>query len=270
MRILFIGDIIGRTGRDALKAHLPELKEKLSPDVIIVNVDNAASLRGVTQKIANEILGWGVDFLTGGDHIWNQREMVCGVENISNLLRPANLPEGTPGRGITSKMIGNDKITIIHLGGTVFMSDKFDNPFNFMDDIIESIKITKNQHVFIDFHTEATSEKMAMAQFLDGRVSAVVGSHTHLPTADCQIFDNGTAFQADAGMTGDYNTVIGANKTEAIDHFLRKVPREHFKPTEGEATLCGTLIETDNETGRAKNIAPVRVGGRLQQTLPDF
>lgn len=270
MRILFVGDIIGRSGRDALQKHLPDLKAKLNLDVIIVNVDNAASLRGVTQKIAKEILSWGVDFLTGGDHIWDQREMVCGVENIPELLRPANLPEGTPGKGIESKMIGNDKITVIHLGGTVFMNDKFDNAFDYMNRVIDGLKIAKNQHVFVDFHTEATSEKMAMAQYLDGRVSAVVGSHTHLPTADCQIFDNGTAFQADAGMTGDYNSVIGANKTEAIDHFLRKVPREHFKPTDGEATLCGTLVETDDNTGRAKNIAPVRVGGRLHQTLPDF
>lgn len=267
MRILFIGDVMGRSGRDAIKAHLPSLKEKLEPDVIVTNVDNAASGRGTTQATAKEILGYGADCLTGGDHIWDQREMVCGVENIKDLLRPANLPEGTPGRGLWSKTINGQKITVLHLGGEVFMKASFDNPFTYADRVLAQHKIGKGHHIFVDFHAEATSEKMALAQYLDGRISGLVGSHTHIPTADAQIFNGGTAFQCDAGMCGDYNSIIGVKKEAPIHNFLRKVPREHMSPAEGEATLCGTLIETDDMTGLAKTIAPIRIGGRLKVSV---
>ena len=270
MRILFVGDVMGRSGRDALKDHLPSLKEKLSPDVVIVNVDNAASGRGVTQKVAQEILGYGVDCLTGGDHIWDQREMVCGVENISDLVRPANLPEGTPGKGLWSKEIAGQKITVLHLCGTVFMKMVFDDPFGYADKILKQNKIGKGHHVFVDFHAEATSEKMALAHYLDGRISGLVGTHTHIPTADCQIFDGGTAFQCDAGMCGDYNSVIGVKKEAPLHNYLRKMPREHYIPADEAGTVCGTLIETDDRSGLAKNIAPIRVGGRLTQEIPKF
>ncbi len=270
MRILFIGDVMGRTGREALAKHLPTLKEKLSPDVIIVNVDNAASGRGTTQATAKEILSCGVDCLTGGDHIWDQREMVCGVENIKELVRPANLPEGTPGRGLWSDTLNGQKITVLHLGGTVFMNASFDNPFTYADEVLSRHKIGKGSHIFVDFHAEATSEKMALAQYLDGRISGLVGSHTHIPTADAQIFKGGTAFQCDAGMCGDYNSIIGVKPEAPIHNFLRKVPKERMAPADGEGTLCGTLIETSDNTGLAKNIASVRIGARLKEELPSF
>lgn len=270
MKILFLGDVIGRSGRDAIKEHLPTLKEKLKPDVTIVNVDNASSGRGVTQKTAQEIISYGVDCLTGGDHIWDQREMVCGVENISNIVRPANLPDGTPGRGFWSVTIGGQKITVLHLCGTVFMNASFDNPFDYADKFLSQNKIGNSAHIFVDFHAEATSEKMALGQYLDGRVSGVVGTHTHIPTADTQIFTKGTAYQTDAGMCGDYDSVIGVKADVPIQNFLRKVPQERFQPAEGVATICGTFIETDNGSGLANMIAPIRLGGRLSQEIPEF
>ncbi len=270
MRILFLGDVTGRSGREAVKEHLPLLKETLRPDVTIVNVDNAASGRGTTQATAKEILSYGADCLTGGDHIWDQREMVCGVENISNLVRPANLPEGTPGKGHWVGEFSGQKITVLHLGGTTFMTHHFDSPFDYANKFLDSHKIGKGSHIFVDFHAEATSEKMALAQCLDGRISGLVGSHTHVPTADAQIFTKGTAFQCDAGMCGDYDSVIGAKAQAPIHNFSRKVPRERMQPAEGEATLCGTFIETDDMTGLSKNIAPVRIGGRLAEEIPTF
>ena len=264
MKILFLGDVVGRSGRDAIKAHLPSLKEQLSPDVVIANVDNAASGRGTTQATAKEIISYGADILTGGDHIWDQREMVCGVENISCLLRPANMPEGTPGKGMLQhSLTDGQKITVLHLGGTVFMNAVFDSPFDCVDKTLKHHQIGKGHHIFIDFHAEATSEKMALAQYLDGRVSAVIGSHTHIPTADAQVFKGGTAFQCDAGMCGDYDSVIGVKASAPIHNFLRKVPKERMEPADGEATLCGTFIETDDNTGLATKIKPIRVGGRL-------
>lgn len=272
MRILFIGDVMGRSGRDALREYLPMLKEKLKSDVIIVNVDNAASGRGVTKDTAEEIYATGADCLTGGDHIWDQREMIAVVERDHNILRPHNLPSYTPGVGVWQKKLGDGhNITVIHLCGTIFMHKvDFDNPFNAVDQLLEGLKIGQGHSIFIDFHAEATSEKMALAQYLDGRVSAVVGTHTHIPTADAQIFTKGTAFQCDAGMCGDYDSVIGVRSNVPLTRFLRKVPTERMTPADGEATLCGTLIETSDNTGLAKNIAPVRVGGRLNQTLPEF
>ena len=267
MKILFLGDIVGRSGREAVKEHLPTLKEKLEPDFIIANVDNAASGRGVTQKVAQEIIGYGVDCLTGGDHIWDQREMVCGVENIAELVRPANLPAGTPGRGAYTTSVNGQKITVLHLGGTVFMSHHFDSPFDYVEAFLKQNKIGKGAHIFIDFHAEATSEKMGLAHFVDGRVSALVGSHTHVPTADAQVFVKGTAFQCDAGMCGDYNSVIGVKPEAPIQNFTRKVAKERMTPAEGEATLCGTFVETDDNTGLALNVRPIRVGGRLREQL---
>ena len=271
MRILFIGDVFGRSGRDALKKHLLDLKEKLSPDVIIVNVDNAAHGRGITKDIAKEIYEMGVDCLTGGDHVWDQREMVAQIDNDPNLLRPYNLPDTTPGRGVWQKTLADGKeIVVLHLCGSLFMSKAlFNNPFHAADRALKELLPNKNRVIFVDFHAEATSEKMAMGQYLDGRVAAVIGSHTHLPTADAQIFSKGTAFQADAGMTGDYDSVIGVKAEVPLKKFLQKVPLERLVPAEGEATMCGTFIET-GANGLANNIKPVRVGPRLSNIIPDF
>ena len=272
MRILFLGDVMGRSGRDAVAQHLPALKEKFSPDVTIVNVDNAANGRGVTKDTAKEIYEAGADCLTGGDHIWDQREMVCVVENDKNILRPYNFPEQTPGVGIWEKKLPNGhEIVVLHLCGTIFMyKTLFNNPFEAADIALKNIRLGAGRSIFIDFHAEATSEKMAMAQYLDGRVSAVIGTHTHIPTADVQIFTKGTAYQTDAGMCGDYDSVIGVQSHVPLKKFLRKVPLERMIPAEGEATVCGTLIETDNKTGLAKSIAPIRIGGRLQGQIPDL
>lgn len=269
MRILFIGDVVGRSGRDAVRDHLPKLKTDLNIDSIIVNVDNAANGRGTTVKTSEEIIEYGADVLTGGDHIWDQREIVSGIEKLPNLLRPANLPSTTPGKGIYSVNSGAGKLTVIHLCGTVFIDKNFDNPFDKADELLNGIKSSSDHAIFIDFHAEATSEKMALAQYLDGRITAIVGSHTHVPTADCQVLSQGTGFQCDAGMTGDYNSVIGVKVDAPIRNFKRLVPKERMIPADGEATLCGTLIETDDK-GRCKNIAPIRIGGRLTQSLPDF
>ncbi len=271
MRILFLGDVFGRSGRDAIKKHLPDLKEKLKSDVVICNVDNAANGRGVTKDTAKEIMDVGVDCLTGGDHIWDQREMMCVVENKHNILRAANLPSHTPGKGVWEMITANGaKIIVIHLCGTVFMKHHFDAPFDVADEILKDLKIGNGCSVFVDFHAEATSEKMALGQYLDGRVSAVVGTHTHIPTADAQILTKGTAYQTDAGMCGDYDSVIGVKSSVPIDRFTRKIAIDRMSPADGEATLCGTLIETDDITGLAKNIAPIRVGGRLSQEIPEF
>ena len=266
MKILFLGDVAGRSGREAVEKHLPKLQEIHEPDFTIVNVDNASSGRGATQAHAREILGYGANLLTGGDHIWDQHEMIVGVENIKRLLRPANLPEGTPGKGVTTIDVDGQKITVIHLGGTVFMSHSFDSPFDCVDKILNRHRLSAGHHIFVDFHAEATSEKMALAHYLDGRVSAVIGTHTHVPTADTQILHDGTAYQTDAGMCGDYNSVIGVKIHAPIQNFRRKVPRAYFKPADGEATVCGTLIETSNQTGQAKRIVAVRVGGGLSDT----
>jgi len=269
MRILFVGDVVGRSGRDALKDHLAKLKADLKADIVLVNVDNAANGRGVTTKTADEIMGYGADVLTGGDHVWDQREMVAAIDNMDHLLRVANMPETTPGKGVVTIEKDGQKFTVIHLGGTVFLDKGFDNPFIKADQILQNIKPSQNHAVFVDFHAEATSQKMALAQYLDGRVTAVVGSHTHIPTADCMVLNKGTGFQTDAGMTGDYDSVIGVKPEAPIRNFKSLVPKERMVPADGETTLCGTLIETD-EKGLCQNIAPVRVGGRLTKSLPSF
>lgn len=272
MRILFLGDVMGRSGRDVVAKHLLDLKEKLKADVTIVNVDNAANGRGVTKDTAQEIYDAGADCLTGGDHIWDQREMVCVVEKDKNILRAYNLPDHTPGVGLWEKKLPDGhEIVVLHLCGTIFMTKSFfDNPFEAADAVLKNIKLAPNRSIFVDFHAEATSEKMALGQYLDGRVSGVVGTHTHVPTADTQIFTKGTAYQTDAGMCGDYDSVIGVRSDVPLKKFLRKVPLDRLIPAEGEATLCGTLIETDDKTGLAKNIAPIRIDGRLSEEIPSF
>jgi metallophosphoesterase (TIGR00282 family) len=271
MRILFIGDVMGRSGRDALKKHLPNLKEKLSPDVVIVNGENSAHGIGISEKICQEFYKQGVDVITTGNHVWDQREILSYIDRDPNLLRPINYPENTPGNGsVLYTMQNGQKILVINAMARIFM-DAMEDPFKMVMDLVNDYKMgQKCNAVFLDFHGEASSEKMAMAHYLDGKVSGVVGTHTHIPTADCQIFDGGTAFQTDAGMTGDYNSVIGVRKDIPIHRFTRKTPTERMIPADGEATVCGTLIETNDHTGLAKNIAPVRVGGRLSQILPDF
>lgn len=271
MKILFIGDIFGRTGREALERHLPTLKEKLAPDVIIVNADNAANGRGITPKHAEEFYSWGVDCITGGDHIWDQRQILSHIGKDEKLLRPINFPDSTIGNGsYIFKTPGGQKCLIIHALGRVFI-DPADNPFEKVRQLVNRHPLGKSiDAIFIDFHAEATSEKMAMGQYMDGDVSAIVGSHTHIQTADAHIMGKGTAYMTDAGMTGDYDSVIGARKDIAIHRFLHKTPHpERLIPASGEATLCGALITTNDENGLAEKIEAIRLGGILPQALPE-
>lgn len=270
MRILFIGDIMGRSGREALEKHLPDLKAKLRPDVVIVNGENAAHGIGITKQICGQIYDSGADCITTGNHIWDQRDIIQYIGNDPKLLRPLNYPKGTPGNGHYLHQLPDGRsVLIVNLMGRVFM-DALDDPFAQADSLLNKFPLAKTAgHIFIDFHAEATSEKMAFAHFIDGRVSAVVGTHTHIPTADCQILQGGTAYQSDAGMTGDYNSVIGVKADVPIMKFTRKMPTDRMSPASGQATLCGTFIMTDDKTGLAESIEPVRLGPRLSNHMPE-
>jgi metallophosphoesterase (TIGR00282 family) len=270
MRILFFGDIMGRSGRDGLAKHLPGLKSQLKPDVVIANAENSAAGFGITLKMAQEFYALGIDCLTTGNHIWGQKELVGQIDGDPRLLRPLNYPEGTPGRGAyLHNLPGGRKILVVNVMARLFMEPVLDDPFATMEKLMAQHRLGQTvQAIFVDFHGEASSEKMAFAHVFDGRVSAVIGTHTHIPTADDQIFPKGTAYLSDAGMCGDYDSVIGMKKELAIWKFTRKIPGERLSPAEGEATLCGALVTTDDVTGLAKTIEPLHIGGRLKPILP--
>ncbi|WP_119677575.1 TIGR00282 family metallophosphoesterase [Indioceanicola profundi] len=279
MRLLFLGDIVGRSGREGLLRHLPELQQRLSPDFVVINGENAAGGFGITEKIANEFFAAGVDCITTGNHVWDQKELLGQIDRIPNLIRPINYPEGTPGRGYTvlPSKNGRYKVLVMNAMARVFM-DPLDDPFPAIERVVKVHRLggpmmgPNGVHAAIlDFHGEATSEKMIMGHVLDGRVSLVVGTHSHIPTADLQILSGGTAYQSDAGMCGDYDSVIGMKKESAIHKMTRKTPGERFTPAENDATVtvCGIFVETDDRTGLAKRAEPVRVGGRLKQAMPE-
>lgn len=269
MRILFIGDVIGRPGRDAVAAHLPDLKMMLAPDVTILNGENSAHGFGITGKICEEFYGMGVDVITTGNHIWDQREIIPYIDRDKKLLRPMNFPEKTPGQGsYIHQLEDGRRIMVVNMMGRLFM-DALDDPFAIIEKTLSTQAMGRTvQAIFVDFHAEATSEKMAYGQYLDGRVSCVVGTHTHIPTADAQVLPKGTAYQTDAGMTGDYDSVIGMQKDVPLHRFTRKTPSEKMFPAPGDATVCGIFVVTDDKTGLAKSIEPVRIGGRLKQSIP--
>jgi metallophosphoesterase (TIGR00282 family) len=271
MRILFVGDVFGRSGREALEKHLPDLKAKLAPDVTIVNGENAANGAGITGEICKEFYSWGADVITTGNHVWDQREVIPYIAKDKNLLRPINYPEGTPGNGMVKfQTEGGQKILIINAMGRLFM-DTLDDPFRKVSDVLAQERLGKTADaIFVDFHAETTSEKMSFGHYFAGRISAVIGTHTHIPTADAHVMEGGTAFMADAGMTGDYNSVIGVEKEIAIHRFVKKMPGERMRPATGKAMLCGALIVTDDRTGLAVRIDPVRVGHGLNQTMPEM
>jgi hypothetical protein len=271
MRILFIGDIYGRSGRDALEKHLPQLRGKLKPDVVIVNGENAAHGIGITEKMCKDFYELKVDCITSGNHIWDQREIIPYIARDERLLRPVNYPAGSPGNGSYKITLNTgEKILIINAMCRVFM-DPIDDPFGAVEAIISKEKLGQSvQAIFVDFHGEASSEKMSLAHYLDGRISALVGTHTHIPTADTHILVGGTGYQTDAGMTGDFDSVIGVRKDIPVQKFVKKMPGEKMIPSSGEATLCGTFIITDERTGLCKAIEPVRVGPRLNNTIPEL
>ncbi len=270
MRILFIGDVMGRSGREALARHLPLLHEKLKPDVTIVNGENAVHGKGINEKTCKGFYELGVDCITTGNHVWDQREVIPYIQSSQRLIRPINYPPGAPGRGMAEvKLTDGRVIKVLNAMGRLFMDD-LDCPFQKVTEALEKERLGKTaQAIFIDFHAETTSEKMSFAHYFDGRVSAVVGTHTHVPTADCHVMPKGTGFQADAGMTGDYNSVIGVEKEIAIHRFVRKTPGEGMKPAQAEGTVCGTFIITNDNTGLAQSIRPVRVGPILENIIPE-
>ena len=269
MRVLFLGDVVGRAGRTAVREHLPMLRRRLSPDFVVVNGENAAGGFGITAKIAAEIYTAGADCITTGNHVWDQRELLGTIDDDPRLLRPANYPTGTPGRGAALlELADGRRILVANLMTRLFM-DALDDPFAAVDAILADLTMPDQADaVIIDFHGEATSEKMAMGHYLDGRASLVVGTHTHVPTADHQVLPGGTAYMTDTGMCGDYDSVIGMKKEPAIERFVRKIPGERLTPAEGTATVCGALVEIDDKTGLARTIDPVRVGGRLSWQWP--
>ncbi|MBI1180023.1 MAG: TIGR00282 family metallophosphoesterase [Alphaproteobacteria bacterium] len=269
MRFVYFGDIVGRAGREALLDRLPGIRERLDLDFVVANGENSAGGFGITSDIANRLLQGGVDVLTGGNHSWDQREILDFIDAEPRIMRPLNFPEGTPGQGAAIFMArGGQTVAIINIMGRIFM-DPLDDPFRMVDQALSEFTLGRRaDFVLIDIHAEATSEKMAMGHFADGRASLVVGSHSHVPTADAQILPGGTAYQTDAGMCGDYNSVIGMEKEEPLRRFTTKIGGGRFVTANGDATLCGVFVESDDATGKALRVAPVRVGGRLAEAWP--
>jgi len=273
LRILFFGDIFGRSGRDALAAHLPALRARLAPDIVIANGENMAHGAGMTAKTCDDLFSLGINVVTSGNHAWDQSEIYSYIDREQRLLRPLNYPgPSTPGRGACAVADAKGRtVLVVNLMGQVHMGDPLDNPFAAAAALFDRWRLGREAAaIFVDFHAEATSEKMAMGHFLDGRVSAVVGTHTHVPTADAQILPGGTGFQSDAGMCGDYDSVIGVRKDIPLYRFTRGMKGARFEPAAGEATVCGTLIVTDDRTGLAQAIAPVRIGPRLRNEIPEI
>ncbi len=261
---------MGRAGRDVCATELPGLRDKLKTDFVIVNAENAAGGFGVTRSVANELFALGVDVLTTGNHWLDQREILTFCDDEDRLLRPCNYPKGTPGHGAgLYNARSGQRVLVINAMGRVFM-DSLDDPFAAVERELAAAPLHEiADAAIVDMHAEATSEKMAMGQFCDGRASLVVGTHSHIPTADAQIFPGGTAYQTDAGACADYDSVIGMEKFEPIQRFTRKMPTGRMTPASGPATLCGVYLETDDASGLARRIEPVRVGGRLKTTIPE-
>jgi 2',3'-cyclic-nucleotide 2'-phosphodiesterase len=269
MNILILGDVFGQPGRDAVKTRLPALRRDLAVDVAVVNAENAAHGFGLTEKICGELYDAGADVLTTGNHVWDQREIIPYFERDPRVLRPANFPPGTVGAGTRRHVLADGRaLLVVNLMGRLFM-DALDDPFRALDAVLADTSLGPNLAILVDFHGEATSEKTAFGHHADGRVSAVVGTHTHIPTADHQILPAGTAYLSDLGMCGNYDSVIGLEKTASIRRFVTKMPGpKKPEPAEGEATLCGAFIITDDASGLARRIEPVRLGGRLTPHIP--
>jgi metallophosphoesterase (TIGR00282 family) len=272
MRILFMGDVVGRSGRNAICELLPGLKQKLAADFTIVNGENAAGGFGITEQIYHDLRDAGADVITTGNHVWDQREALVFIDRHERLLRPLNFPAGTPGKGAGLFRANNGSdVLVLNVMGRIFM-EALDDPFAAVNREVAACRLKSGADaIFIDVHAEATSEKQALAAAFDGQVSAVIGTHTHVPTADLRILPGGTAYLSDAGMCGDYDSIIGMDKTEPVHRFMTRVPSGRFTPALGPATLCGVLIETDDTTGLAVSVEPVRDGHamRLSAKAPE-
>ena len=257
MRILFIGDVVGSPGRDMVKEYLPKLKEKYRPTITIVNGENAASGKGINEKIYRQFLEWGAQAVTLGNHAWDKKEIFDFIDKAKYLVRPANLPEEVPGTGIVYLKVNQDEVAVINLQGRTFLP-AIDCPFKKADELIAEAR-KRTPIIFVDFHAEATSEKEAMGWYLDGRVTAVVGTHTHVQTADERILPSGTAYLTDAGMTGPYDGILGVERDGVIKRFLTSLPVRFEVSTGGRTQLSGVVVDVDKKDGRAKKIQRVRI-----------
>jgi 2',3'-cyclic-nucleotide 2'-phosphodiesterase len=271
MRILFVGDVVGRSGRTVVTDRLPGLVRDWKLDCVVVNGENAAGGFGITEAIYNELIEAGADAITLGNHAWDQKEALVFIERAPRLIRPINFPAGTPGRGAALCEAKNGaRVLVLNAMGRIFM-DPLDDPFAAIDRELAALPLRRGADaIVVDIHAEATSEKQSVGYFCDGRASVVVGTHTHTPTADLRILSGGTAFMSDVGMTGDYDSVIGMMKEEPLQRFTRKISSGRFEAAGGPATLCGLAVETDPATGLALRAAAVRLGGCLEQTTPVF
>lgn len=270
MKILFLGDVMGRAGRRAVTEKLPKLREEWRLDFVVVNGENASNGMGLSGEHAKALLEAGADCITLGDHAFDQKDMLQFIEQEPRIIRPLNFAKGAPGRGhrVFSDRRGR-KILVTQVLGNVFMKRAFDDPFSAADAVLrQHVLGGAVQAALVDMHCEATSEKMGMGHFCDGRASVVVGTHTHIPTGDAQILNGGTAYLTDAGMCGDYNSVIGMEKTEPMRRFVTGMPKSRFTPALGDATLSGVYVETDDRTGLATTVKMIRQGGRLEQAAP--
>ena len=271
MRILFLGDVVGRPGREALAKYLPPLRERARPDCIIINGENAAGGFGITEAIYHELIELGADAITLGNHSFDQRETLTYIARCDRLIRPANLPPGTPGRGAALvQTAGGQQVLVINVLGRIEM-DPVDCPFRAAEREIELAPLRRvADAIVLDLHAEATAEKQSLAWHFDGRVSVAVGTHTHVPTADTRIFPSGTAYQGDAGMCGDYLSVIGFNRHEPTRRLIEKTPGVRWESAAGAGSIAGIIVDTDDKTGLALRIGPVRQGPNLMETLPDW
>ncbi len=263
-----LGDVMGRTGRDAVCAALPELRKNLRADFVGVNAENASHGFGLAPEMAEALFAAGADAITLGNHAWDRKEIIPYIAREPRLIRPINYPPGTPGAGAAMITIKDGrKVLITQAMGRLFM-DPLDDPFRAVEDLLSRHRLGSTAHaIIVDIHAEATSEKMAFGHAFDGRVTAVLGTHTHCPSADQQILPGGTAFASDLGMCGDYDSVIGMSKETSVNRFIRKMPGERFAPAEGPATICGVLITT-HDNGTTQHIEPIRLGGRLIPAMP--
>lgn len=257
MKILFVGDVVGSPGRQAVEQYLPLLKKQYKPQVTIVNGENSASGRGITEKIYKGILQAGADVVTLGNHAFDNRDIFNFIDDAKKMVRPANYPVGVPGSGITFVKSNQVELAVINLQGRVFMNT-LDDPFQVIQALVEEAR-KRTPLIFVDFHAEVTSEKQALAWFLDGKVSAIVGTHTHVQTNDARVLPQGTAFLCDVGMTGPYNGILGMERNAIIGKFLNQLPTRFEVPETNEIMLSACVIEVDNQTGKSKKITPIMV-----------
>lgn len=271
MRLMFLGDVVGRSGRTAVVDRLPALRAAWALDFVVVNAENSASGMGLTGGIAAEILAAGADCITLGDHAFDQKEMMSYISSEPRIIRPLNFSRAAPGAGAkVFPATRGRKVLVAQALGRAFMSRPYDDPVPMLDTALKTAPMPGVANaVIVDFHAEATSEKMSMGRILDGRASLVVGTHTHVPTSDAVRLNKGTGYMTDAGMCGDYDSVIGMQAEEPIRRFVTGMAKGRFQPALGEATLSGVVVDTDDATGLCKAIWPVRVGGRLQQSAPE-